>query len=318
MFKPRNWAGIGLLAALAACQQQQANVATTPAQVTSAPAATPVAPAPAPAALTAEQLDEALMLAVFGTAYRATTKDAIREMQDPTAYTSKRKFRAKAYKHTVLRTGETVLIATSELAEGIPGPGAASGKDVFISAYFLREAQDKWALLRSHENLTGLSGKDGVGNVSFLEVGKGKEGMAVVYENRWENCSTQTLALYDLADPAMHMFFQNMAIGSSFKGLCVGDGRYSDFAVTTKWHMAQPKSPAPYDDLIQEFSGYYAPSREIIDGKPVGPAIRQKMAGAVRWWYVAKDKMYNAGPDAMMVPTVESEWLGDDAEDGQT
>ena len=311
MFKPRHWAGIGLLGALAACQQQQGSVAT-PAQVTAAPATSPAAPA----ALTAEQLDETLMLAVFGAAYRATTKDAVREMQDPNATTPKRLFRAKAYKHTLLHTGETVLIATSELAEVIPA--AASGKDVFISAYFLREEHGKWALLRSHENLTGLSGKDGVGSVAFLAVGKGKEGMAVVYENRWDSCSTHTLALYDLADPAMHMFFQNMAIGSSFKGLCVGDGRYSDFAVTTKWHMAPPKSPAVYDDLIQQFSGYYAPSREVVDGKPVGPAIRQKMAGTVRWWYVAKEKMYNASPDAMMVPTAETEWLGDDAEDGQT
>ena len=294
MHEIKNIGVIMLVAMLAACTD------TTP------PASPPMAKSATLRVFvprTAEQ-PETLMMAVFGAQYRSKTRDALVQLDNPYGEV-KTRFLVEAIRHTTLPTGETVLLARTRYAD--PAAVEHVGKTRWLGVYFLRKDKGKWSVIRRHDNLTLLD-QDSLGTAAWINLGKGKQGIAVTATSRWDACADTAVTLFDLGDPLLSRLNEPIAIESNAAGEeCNRFYEGSRWSAKGQWRMVPPKTLSPYDDLVMTFSGHMSTLRQ---DDQAGPRIKTNVDGSARYVYDAELKQYQLAEGKNPIPQVPEDDQG--------
>lgn len=276
---------LALTTLLSACSKPlppapvQPAVAATPAQ---APAQAGPAPAPKPTA--DDKILALLMKAVYGEGYREATRDALVELPDPDDAAKKANFVIRPVAHTVLPSGETVLVANAEMAgdDGVAMTSHASGG--FLNVFLMRQAGGNWEILKRHENVTSLGSHGSLGTVQWVQLAKDKPGLAVLSGGTWQGYTIENLSLFDLTADSMRDLAAQIQVHSDSEGGCDPEGDSKCWSITGKWRFEPPQAGAQYDDLHVDFSG--ESSTRVKAAK--AQRLAKKVSGAARYAYDGK------------------------------
>jgi hypothetical protein len=292
---------VACLALLSACSKP---VPPAPAQVavaaTPAPVMAEAKPAPKP---TVDGKAEALLMkAVFGEQYREATRDALAELPDPDKRTEKMRFVVSPVAHTILATGETVLVANAETASDDGTALSSHAAGGLLNVFLMRQADGKWEILKRHENVTALGSHGNLGTVQWVNLAKGKPGLAILSGGTWQGYTIEVLSLFDLGADTMRDLAGQIQVHSNSEGGCDPDGDGQCWSVTGKWRFESARAASDYDDIVVDFSGELTSRPKAAKGKAQAPRVAEKVGGAAR--YAFDGKLYRLVDGVNPVPGI--------------
>lgn len=311
---------------LGACSDKTASAPAAPAPV---PAAAPVAatPAEAPAAdgpvaaksdemKTPEarardsKLEAAMMLAIFGKNYRPDSDDALADLPDPDskdAKADKLSYVVSAVSHKLLPDGRAILVANAETAntEGSAESGHSSPGllNVFYLAPKGKPGGEAWQVVKRLENIATLGSSGQLGEVHWVMLGAGKQGLAIRHGYTGQGYTITQLALFELGADKVTELDGGIDLHSDNEGAC-GPEMDNCWLVDGNWHFAAARDGGAYDDLLIDFTGA---SRKIKPGVQVKedqepPRLITQMNGRAR--YAFDGKKYKLVEGKNIVPGV--------------
>jgi predicted small lipoprotein YifL len=287
------------LAALAGCSRDEPKPAAPP-----APQAAPPATAAAPAPAKVRQSPYAdLMCAVFGTGYRPATADALADMPDADNPNATVRMVASAAGSTRLPTGETVLAVSADVAEDDGTAMAGHSSPGILSIYLLDNANGQWRVLRRHESVAALGSFGQIGEVKWVELAKGKTGLAVLNGATYQGATVTYLALFDpTAAKVADLMAEDPAVYSGNGDDC--GPMPTCWEAKADWRF-EPGS-AVYDDLVLTITGHEDVAKDHDaetggDDKPVA-RVRKPIHGKAR--YVFDGKQYRLSEGENTIPGI--------------
>ena len=312
---------------LSACSDKTATPPAAPAPVpvpVATPAATP-AEAPAAEAPAAAKSDEmktpearardskqaaAMMLAIFGKNYRPDSDDALADLPDPDskdARADKLSYVVSAVSHKLLPDGRAILVANAETAntEGSAESGHASPGllNVFYLAPKGKPGDESWQVVTRLENIATLGSSGQLGEVHWVMLGAGKQGLAIRHGYTGQGYTITQLALFELGTDKVTELDGGIDLHSDNEGAC-GPEMDNCWLVDGNWHFAAARDGGAYDDLLIDFTGA---SRKIKPGVQVKedqepPRLITQMNGRAR--YAFDGKKYKLVEGKNIVPGV--------------
>lgn len=222
----------------------------------SAPPASRSAPkAPSAQAKSAEdRLLADLMRAVFGRAYDSAKAVAVAELPDPEDRTSVSVYAITALNQTVLRTGETLLLANALAMDEngkVIDSHATSG---LLNLYVLIQQDGQWKTVRRHHNFDALGSFGSPGVSRWVRLGPGKTGLAMIHGGTWQGHTIELLSLYDVSKGNLRKLIKdNINIHSDNNGACLPV--VSCWDVSGEWKLLPGQDGSEYDDLVINFKG---------------------------------------------------------------
>jgi len=312
---------------LSACSDKTATPPAAPAPVpvpVATPAATP-AEAPAAEAPAAAKSDEmktpearardskqaaAMMLAIFGKNYRPDSDDALADLQDPDskdAKADKLSYVVSAVSHKLLPDGRAILVANAETAntEGSAESGHSSPGllNVFYLAPKGKPGDEAWQVVTRLENIATLGSSGQLGEVHWVMLGAGKQGLAIRHGYTGQGYTITQLALFELGTDKVTELDGGIDLHSDNEGAC-GPEMDNCWMVDGNWHFAAARDGGAYDDLLIDFTGA---SRKIKPGVQVKddqepPRLITQMNGRAR--YAFDGKKYKLVEGKNIVPGV--------------
>lgn len=201
------------------------------------PETKPAAPKDLAAAAPKEEqdLEKTLSRAVFGTAAEVNGREVL------------------GFKD--LGNGKAALVI-GEIPPDSPEPGMRDmAQQATISAYLLDKVDGKWTLTRRHESITNMGSNGFAGELTWVALGAGRPGFAIVDESGNRGQSVKTLALFDLTAKDMRtMAGKRVLVHSDNEGDC-GEERQHCWDVSGQWQLVQ-KPGQPFSDLEIAFTGF--------------------------------------------------------------
>lgn len=312
---------------LSACSDKTATPPAAPAPVpvpVATPAATP-AEAPAAEAPAAAKSDEmktpearardskqaaAMMLAIFGKNYRPDSDDALADLPDPDskdAKADKLSYVVSAVSHKLLPDGRAILVANAETAntEGSAESGHSSPGllNVFYLAPKGKPGDEAWQVVTRLENIATLGSSGQLGEVHWVMLGAGKQGLAIRHGYTGQGYTITQLALFELGTDKVTELDGGIDLHSDNEGAC-GPEMDNCWMVDGNWHFAAARDGGAYDDLLIDFTGA---SRKIKPGVQVKddqepPRLITQMNGRAR--YAFDGKKYKLVEGKNIVPGV--------------
>lgn len=312
---------------LGACSDKTATAPAAPAPVpapVAAPAATP-AEAPAAEGPVAAKSDEmktpearardskleaAMMLAIFGKNYRPDSDDALADLPDPDskdARADKLSYVVSAVSHKLLPDGRAILVANAETAntEGSAESGHSSPGllNVFYLAPKGKPGDEAWQVLTRLENIATLGSSGQLGEVHWVMLGAGKQGLAIRHGYTGQGYTITQLALFEMGADKVTELDGGIDLHSDNEGAC-GPEMDNCWLVDGNWHFAAARDGGAYDDLLIDFTGA---SRKIKPGVQVKedqepPRLITPMNGRAR--YAFDGKKYKLAEGKNIVPGV--------------
>lgn len=312
---------------LGACSDKTATAPAAPAPVpapVAAPAATP-AEAPAadePVAAKSDEmktpearardskLEAAMMLAIFGKNYRPDSDDALADLQDPDskdARDDKLSYVVSAVSHKLLPDGRAILVANAETAntEGSAESGHSSPGllNVFYLAPKGKPGDEAWQVVTRLENIATLGSSGQLGEVHWVMLGAGKQGLAIRHGYTGQGYTITQLALFEIGADKVTELDGGIDLHSDNEGAC-GPEMDNCWVVDGNWHFAAARDGGAYDDLLIDFTGA---SRKIKPGVQVKedqepPRLITQMNGRAR--YAFDGKKYKLVEGKNIVPGV--------------
>lgn len=311
---------------LGACSDKTATASAAPAPV---PVAAPVAATPAeapaaegPAAAKSDEmktpearardskLEAAMMLAIFGKNYRPDSDDALADLTDPDskdAKADKLSYVVSAVSHKLLPDGRAILVANAETAntEGSAESGHASPGllNVFYLAPKGKPGDEAWQVVTRLENIATLGSSGQLGEVHWVMLGAGKQGLAIRHGYTGQGYTITQLALFEIGADKVTELDGGIDLHSDNEGAC-GPEMDNCWLVDGNWHFAAARDGGAYDDLLIDFTGA---SRKIKPGVKVKedeepPRLITQMNGRVR--YAFDGKKYKLVEGKNIVPGV--------------
>lgn len=287
---------------LAACSDNSAPpVAAKPV----ATVATAAVPAPALAsAPVGDKLDEELMSAVFGAAYRVASGDALADQPDEEGG-AKRRFVLSPIAHHALPDGVMVLVANGEIADDNGQASSAHASAGALNVFFLKRDAGQWRVVGRHENIAGLGSSGHVGEVRWVELAKGKPGMAILSGYSGMGSSISFLTLFELTVGRVRDLDGLIELASANDDGC-GPTTDECWNVAGDWRFEPSRSNAEFDDVVVQFKGRskkIAPGAIVDpDGEHEAPRVSTTLAGQVRYGY--NGKQYKVIEGKNIVPGV--------------
>lgn len=285
-----------LLAALAGCSRDEPKPATPPAPQAASPTA-----AAAPAQVKQDPYAD-MMRAVFGTRYRPATADALADMPDADNPKASMRMVVAAAGSTRLPTGETVLAVSSDVAENDGTAMAGHSSPGVLSIYVLDNAGGQWRVLRRHESVAALGSSGQIGEVRWVQLAKGKTGLAVLNGATYQGATVTYLALFDpMADKVADLMAEDPAVYSGNGDDC--GPQPTCWEAKADWRF-EPGAAA-YDDLVLTIIGHedVAKDHDAEAGDEAKPVrIRKSLDGKAR--YVFDGKQYRLSEGENTIPGV--------------
>lgn len=244
-----------------------------------------------------------LMQAVYGDSYRTATGDALAALPNPDDRTAPMNFVVSPVAHSVLPSGDTVLVANAEFAaeDGTAQSSHANGG--LLNVYLMRQEGGQWKVLKRHESVATLGSHGNLGTVQWVTLAEDKPGLAVLNGGTWQGYTVENLALFDLtADSMKELTVQHIPIHSDSDGGCDPEGDAQCWSVTGKWRFEPARAAADYDDIVIDFSGQTSKGDPAGEGKPAGARVQNKVSGTARYAY--DGKTYKLVEGANLVPEV--------------
>lgn len=278
------------LALTAACSEKVVTAPVVPLAEAAVPAAQPVAePTPAAKPSAEDKAAALLMQAVYGASYRPATGDALAALPNPDDRTSPMHFVVSHVAHTVLPSGETVLVANAEFAAEDGTAQSAHANGGLLNVYLLRQESGRWNILKRHENVATLGSHGQLGTVHWVTLAKDKPGLAVLNGGTWQGYTVTNLAVFDLAAENMkELTGEQIQIHSDSDGGCDPEGDGECWSVTGKWRFEPARAAAAYDDIVIDFSGQTSKGGAPNKGQGAAPRVEQKVSGTARYAYDGK------------------------------
>lgn len=316
---------------LAACSDKTTTVPAAP-----APVPPPVvAPAPAPAEAqvdapaaevpVAARNDEmktpearardskqeaAMMLAIFGKNYRPDSEDALADLPDPDnkdKHDDKLSYVVSAVGHKLLPDGRAILVANAETAntEGTAESGHSSPG--LLNVFYLvpkgKPGDDSWQVVRRMENIDTLGSSGQLGEIHWVKLGAGRQGLAIRHGYTGQGYTITQLALFELGEDRVTSLEGGIELHSDNEGAC-GPETEDCWLVDGNWHFTAARNGGDYDDLLIDFTGA---SRKIKPGVKVKedeepPRLITQMNGRAR--YAFDGKKYKLVEGKNIVPGV--------------
>lgn len=292
------------LAFTAACSEKVSPPPAAPLAAAPIPAPRPAAgPAPATTPSAEDKAAAILMRAVYGENYRAVSGDALAELPNPDDRSSPMNFVVSPVAHTVLPTGETVLVANAEFAAEDGTAQSAHANGGLLNVYLMRQEEGQWKILKRHENVATLGSHGQLGTVQWVTLAKDKPGLAVLSGGTWQGYTVENLAVFDLTANIMReLTGEHISIHSDSDGGCDPEGEGECWSVTGKWRFEPAKAAADYDDIVIDFSGQTSKGAAASKGQPATPRVENKVTGKARYAY--DGKAYKLVEGANPVPGV--------------
>jgi hypothetical protein len=312
---------------LSACSDKTATppAAPAPVPVPVAAPASPPAEVPAAGGPVAAKSDEmktpearardskqaaAMMLAIFGKNYRPDSDDALADLPDPDskdARADKLSYVVSAVSHKLLPDGRAILVANAETAntEGSAESGHSSPGllNVFYLAPKGKPGDEAWQVVTRLENIATLGSSGQLGEVHWVMLGAGKQGLAIRHGYTGQGYTITQLALFELGADKVTELDGGIDLHSDNEGAC-GPEMDNCWLVDGNWHFAAARDGGAYDDLLIDFTGA---SRKIKPGVQVKedqepPRLITQMNGRAR--YAFDGKKYKLVEGKNIVPGV--------------
>lgn len=228
---------------VSACSRREPPPAAAPA------AQAPVAakPTPAPAV---EDRYAPLMRAVFGSQYRADKGDALAPMPDADNPGTRSPLVLSGVESTQLPSGETVLVVAGEQVDENGNADSSHASPGYLSLYLLRQENDRWVVLRKHENIAELGSHGRVGKLSWVELGPGKTGLLAEHGMTGQGTTVMQLALFDpAAQKVADLTGDGIVYHYDDEGGC-GEMRERCASSDAKWRLDSASPAETYYDLV--------------------------------------------------------------------
>ncbi|WP_156409845.1 hypothetical protein [Duganella sp. Root198D2] len=150
--------------------------------------------------------------------------------------------------------GKAALVI-SEIPQGSPEPGMRDmALQATISAFLLDKVDGKWTVTRRHESIADMGSNGNAGELTWVTLGAGKPGFAIVDESGNRGQSVKSLALFDLTAKDMRALAgKPILVHSDNDGDCEGE-RPHCWNISGEWRLVQNQGQA-YADLEIAFSG---------------------------------------------------------------
>jgi len=201
-----------------------------------------------------EKVEAELMQAVFGKNYNAQRKAAIAELPDPDNNTARSSYAVTAWHHTTLPSGETILLTSALALDESGNPIDSHATSGLLSLYALHNKNGKWETIKRNENFDALGSHGNPGTAYWVQLGKGKTGLAMGHGGTWQGFTIEILALYDVSNGDVKKLTKDhINIHSDNNGWCRPSESCWD--VSGKWKLVAAPDGKTYDDLLIEFSG---------------------------------------------------------------
>lgn len=153
-----------------------------------------------------------------------------------------------------LGNGKAALVI-SQIPADSPEPGMRDmALQATISAYLLDKVDGKWKVSRRHESITEMGSNGFAGELTWLMLGAGKPGFAIVDASGNRGQSVKSLALFDLTAKDMRTLAgKPILVHSDNDGDCEGE-RPHCWNISGEWRLVQ-KTGQAFADLEIAFSG---------------------------------------------------------------
>jgi hypothetical protein len=199
------------------------------------PETEPAAPKGVAAAAPKEQdLETALSRAVFGDAALVNGREVLGVKE--------------------LENGKAALVI-GEIPPDSPEPGMRDmAQQATISAYLLDKIDGKWTVTRRHESIADMGSNGFAGELTWVTLGPGKPGFAIVDQSGNRGQSVKSLALFDLTAKDMRtLASKTILVHSDSEGDC-DDERPHCWDISGEWQLVQ-KPGQTFADLEITFTG---------------------------------------------------------------
>ncbi|WP_150127735.1 hypothetical protein [Janthinobacterium psychrotolerans] len=309
---------------LGACSDKTATApaapAPVPAPVAAAPVEAPAASAPAvakndemrtPEARARDRkLEAAMMLAIFGKHYRPGSEDALADLRDPDskeAKADKLSYVLSAVSHKLLPDGRAILVANAETANTEGQAESSHASPGLLNVFYLapkgKPGDEAWQVVTRLENITALGSSGQLGDVHWVMLGAGKQGMAIRNGYTGQGYTITQLALFELGADTVTELAGSIDLHSDNDGAC-GPETQDCWLVDGNWHFAAARDGGAYDDLLVDFTGA---SQKIKPGVQVKenedpPRVITQLNGRAR--YAFDGKTYKLVEGKNIVPGV--------------
>ena len=243
-----------------------------PAVPATAPADTPAADAPAVAPKTEEmktpearardsKLEATMMRAIFGKSYRADSDDALADLPDPDSKeknADKLSYVVSAVSHKLLPDGRAILVANAETANNEGTAESAHASPGLLNVFYLapkgKPGDESWQVVKRMENIDSLGSSGQLGEVHWVTLGAGKQGMVIRHGYTGQGYTITQLALFELGEDKVTSLEGGIELHSDNGGAC-GPETEECWMVDGSWHFAAARDGGAYDDLLIDFKG---------------------------------------------------------------
>ncbi|MGW8393826.1 hypothetical protein [Pseudoduganella sp. HUAS MS19] len=221
----------------------------------------------AAAALNEEQkLELAVMRAVFGAAVRLEGRQALAfaELPDVGNRNVLSPMQIIPLGVKILPNGQAALVTTALPPDSAEAPGERNmALPAVISAYLLDKVDGKWKIARRHDAIDGVGSHGEPGEFSWVTLGPGRHGFAIVGETGNRGLKLKMLNLFDLNAKDMRVLPANtVLIHSDNDDDCGGEGPRC-WNVSGQWRLVSKEGQA-FADLEIDFAG-------VIDEQKAAP-----------------------------------------------
>lgn len=292
-----------------------------PAVPATAPADTPAADAPAVAAKTEEmktpearardsKLEADMMRAVFGKNYRPDSEDALADLPDPDSKekdADKLSYVVSAVSHKLLPDGRAILVANAETANTEGTAESAHASPGLLNVFYLapkgKPGDESWQVVKRMENIDSLGSSGQLGEVHWVTLGAGKQGMVIRHGYTGQGYTITQLALFELGEDKVTSLEGGIELHSDNGGAC-GPETEECWMVDGSWHFAAARDGGAYDDLLIDFKGAREKIKPGVTVKPDQDPPRTTTPITGRARYAFDGKKYKLVEGKNIVPEV--------------
>ena len=189
-------------------------------------------------------------------------------------------------------------IRKASAESGHASPGLLN---VFYLAPKGKPGDESWQVVKRLENIATLGSSGQLGDVHWVRLGAGKQGLAIRHGYTGQGYTITQLALFELGADTVTELAGGIDLHSDNEGAC-GPETDNCWLVDGNWHFAPARDGGAYDDLLVDFTGA---SRKIKPGVQVkedagaaapGHANERARALCVRWQEVQAGRGKNIVP----------------------
>lgn len=210
--------------------------------------------------------DASLMRAVFGKKYRFKLKNAFASLPDKEHPEITNSYLLSAYGHTVLPTGEAILVVNGEEADQNGQSMSFHASSGMLNIYVLRHKNKGWVVSNRYENFDMLGSDGNIGEVRWVNLGQGKTGLAMVSGGVWQGYVISWLSLYDVTNGNVRALNkQSFNLHSDNDNACGPEAEC--WNIDGEMSFVSSPSAMEYDDLVLTFSGTRSkPKGDVTEG----------------------------------------------------